>query len=180
ILSPSTPAEPLNDCERERPTQDSHFPPTRKTGVKWSKEKLRSGSYGLWTKFLSFFTGLGIDVAIPSKTQVIVELVSEANMIMPGRCRAQLHIHCNCQPVEWAKHPPVPPGPRQRYCPTPLAQPLDILPLDILRSGKIQTSQHLLKGTPRNLPKWSGPLFSSPTSCTSTSTSHRDTSPTST
>lgn len=63
IISPSSPAEPLNDRERTRPAQDSLFPPTRKTSVTWSKDRLRSGSYGLWTQFLSSFTGLGIDAA---------------------------------------------------------------------------------------------------------------------
>jgi len=64
ILTPSTPAEPLNDCERRLPGQDSLFPPTIKTGVTWSREKLRSGSYGLWTELLSFLVGLGMDAAV--------------------------------------------------------------------------------------------------------------------
>jgi hypothetical protein len=64
ILSPSTPAEALNNPESLPPTQDTLFPPTTKTSVTWSKEKLQSGRYGLWTEFLSFITGLGVDVSV--------------------------------------------------------------------------------------------------------------------
>lgn len=64
ILSPSTPAEALNGPESLPPAQDTLFPPTTKTGVTWSKEKLRSGRYGLWTEFLSFLTSLGVDASV--------------------------------------------------------------------------------------------------------------------
>lgn len=64
ILSPNTPAEALNNPESLPPAQDSLFPPTTKTRVTWSKEKLRSGRYGLWTEFLSFITSPGVDVSV--------------------------------------------------------------------------------------------------------------------
>jgi hypothetical protein len=63
ILSPSTPAEALNGRESLPPAQDTLFPPTTKSGVTWSKEKL-SGRYGLWTEFLSFLTGLGVHASV--------------------------------------------------------------------------------------------------------------------
>lgn len=64
IISPESPAYALNDFERYPPPEGSIFPPTSKTGVIWSREKFRSGKYGLWTQFLSFVSGLGVDASV--------------------------------------------------------------------------------------------------------------------
>lgn len=64
IISPENPAQALNGFERQPPTESSMFPATSKIGVTWSKEKLRSGTYGLWTEFLSFISGLGVDASV--------------------------------------------------------------------------------------------------------------------
>ncbi|ROV88892.1 hypothetical protein VSDG_08920 [Cytospora chrysosperma] len=64
IMSPENPAQALNDFERHPPTQSSIFPATTKSGVTWTKEKSHSVKYGLWTEFLSFISGLGVDASV--------------------------------------------------------------------------------------------------------------------
>ncbi|KAF4586003.1 hypothetical protein GQ602_005308 [Ophiocordyceps camponoti-floridani] len=60
IISPRRPGQALNG--QSAPQVADVCPPTTKTNVTWSLDKLRSGQYGLWAEFLSFAAGLGAGV----------------------------------------------------------------------------------------------------------------------